>query len=86
MQQLLATFAAAAAAAAFVVNTVTFATQIYAGSFYGKTPYHTSVLTSEMWVADTLLKARQRYGEVGSHISHINLHSNCIDLFENLCH
>jgi hypothetical protein len=39
-----------AAAAAFVVNTVTFAAQMYAGSFYDKTPYHTSAITGEMWV------------------------------------
>ena len=42
----------AAAAAAFVINTVMFAAQIYAGSFYDKTPYHTSALTSGMWVEE----------------------------------
>ena len=42
----------AAVAAAFIINTVMFAAQIYAGSFYDKTPYHTSALTSEMWVEE----------------------------------
>ena len=40
----------AAAAAAFVIDTVMFTAQMYAGSFYDKTPYHTSALTGEMWV------------------------------------
>ncbi|KAF8812762.1 hypothetical protein BYT27DRAFT_7082953 [Phlegmacium glaucopus] len=44
----------AAAAAAFVVNAVACAAQIYAGSFYDKTPYHTSALTGEMWVAELM--------------------------------
>ena len=44
----------AAAAAAFIVNTVMFAAQIYAGSFYGKTSYHTSALTGEMWVEELM--------------------------------
>jgi len=43
-----------AAAAAFVINTVTFAAQIYAGLFYDKTPYHTSALTGEMWVEELM--------------------------------
>ena len=42
------------AAAAFIVNTVMFAAQIYAGSFYDKTPYHASALTSEMWVEELM--------------------------------
>ena len=42
----------AAVAAAFIINTVMFAAQIYAGSFYDKTPYHTSALTSEIWVEE----------------------------------
>ena len=44
----------AAATAAFIVNTVMFAAQIYAGLFYDKTPYNTSALTSEMWVEDLM--------------------------------
>jgi len=44
----------AAAAAAFVVNAVAFAAQMYASSFYNKTPYHTSSLTGEMWVAELM--------------------------------
>lgn len=44
----------AAAAAGFFVNTVVFAASVYAGSFYDKTPYHTSSLTGEMWVAELM--------------------------------
>ncbi|KAF9473465.1 hypothetical protein BDN70DRAFT_770991, partial [Pholiota conissans] len=42
------------AAAAFVINSVALAVQIYARSYYDKTPHHTSILTGEMWVTELL--------------------------------
>jgi hypothetical protein len=44
----------AAAAAAFVVGTVISATQLFAGSLYDKTPYHTSALTGHAWVLELI--------------------------------
>lgn len=41
-------------AAAIVVNTIVAAAQIYAEPLYIKTPYHTSILTGEMWVQELL--------------------------------
>jgi hypothetical protein len=44
----------AAAAAAFFVNTVVCAAQIYTASFYNKTPYHTSALSGHAWVQELI--------------------------------
>ena len=44
----------AAAAAAFFVNTIVCAAQIFSTSFYDKTPYHTSALSSHAWVQELI--------------------------------
>lgn len=42
------------AVAAFFVNTVVCAAQIFSTSFYNKTPYHTSALSSHAWVQELI--------------------------------
>jgi hypothetical protein len=44
----------AAAAAAFFVNTVVCAAQVFSASFYDKTPYHTSALSGHAWVQELI--------------------------------
>ena len=44
----------AAAAAAFFVNTVVSAAQIYSASFYDNMPYHTSALSGHAWVQELI--------------------------------
>jgi len=41
-------------AAGVVINIIVAAAQMYAGPLYNKTPYHTSILTGEMWVQELI--------------------------------